>query len=480
MKHIGWNTLLILLVLGGLPPAALAEQPPRPQILLITGKAQTPDARYPDWEHRFHNEQIVETLEHLADIKVTEDLSVLNNNQLAQYDLIINNSLFRTPTESQLAAFYHFIGEGNAYLALHTGLATFLNSERYRPLIGGYFLGWDARKPLAVHTFDAWYGYDYNDQTRHPITRGIANFTLEDELFLMHTTTDDMEVIARAEHHPVLWLRHWEGGRVMGMTLGNGESEGQHPSYRNLLENSVRWLLEYPLLEPLPALRLPENADPVHDYADLTQIAHHPRESSALSYHITQNSAPEVVTPQIDDQGRLSVAVAAGQRGTARITIEARSPQGLTDSVDWQVLVEREGAGNLATYHGVTASTSSNEWRKFTSNPALVHDGNPQTRWSSSYQDDSWIQVDLGQAQRIAQVRLTWEAAYGRAFQIKVSEDGTNWETVFTETEGDGGEDRIRFTPVTARYVRLQGQERATQWGYSLYEFEVFGPTSQQ
>lgn len=477
MKHIGWNTLLILLTLVGLPPTALAEQTPRPQILLITGKAQTPDARYPDWEHRFHNEQIVKALEHLADITVTDDLSVLNNNQLAPYDLIINNSLFRTPTESQLAAFYRFIHDGNAYLALHTGLATFLNSERYRSLIGGYFLGWDARKPLSVHTFDAWYGYDYNNQTRHPITRGIANFTMEDELFLMHTTTEGMEVIARAEHHPVLWLRHWEGGRVMGLTLGNGESEGKHPGYRRLFENSVRWLLEYPLLEPVPPLRLPENTDPVHHYVDLTQFSHHPREAT-LSYHITQNSAPELVTPQIDARGRLSVSVAADQRGTAQITIEARSPQGLATTSDWQVSVVRDGAGNLASYHGVVASSSSNESRKFTADPALVHDGNPETRWSSDYRDDSWIQLDLGQARRIDRVHLHWEAAYGRAFGISVSDDGVDWKTVFTETEGDGGEDQIRFTPVTARYVRLQGEERATQWGYSLYEFEVFGPTS--
>jgi hypothetical protein len=41
-----------------------------------------------------------------------------------------------------------------------------------------------------------------------------------------------------------------------------------------------------------------------------------------------------------------------------------------------------------------------------------------------------------------------------------------------------GGDETQTFPAVTARYVRMQGVQPATQYGYSLYDFSVFGPGS--
>ena len=69
---------------------------------------------------------------------------------------------------------------------------------------------------------------------------------------------------------------------------------------------------------------------------------------------------------------------------------------------------------------------------------------------------------------------LNWEAAYARAFQIQISADGTNWTTVYSTSSGTGG---VQTIPVSGsgRYVRMYGTQRATPWGYSLWEFQVFG-----
>jgi hyaluronoglucosaminidase len=105
--------------------------------------------------------------------------------------------------------------------------------------------------------------------------------------------------------------------------------------------------------------------------------------------------------------------------------------------------------------------------------PELAVDGNPTTRWASAYDDASWLQVDLGAATRLGKVVLRWEAAYGSAYKIQVSDDATTWTTATEVTAGDGGTD-ILWLDTTARYVRLQGVHRATQYGYSLYEVEVY------
>ncbi len=101
-------------------------------------------------------------------------------------------------------------------------------------------------------------------------------------------------------------------------------------------------------------------------------------------------------------------------------------------------------------------------------------DGVSTTRWGSAFADPQSITVDLGSARRIDRVRLTWEAAYARGYQIQVSDDNSAWRTVHTTTTGDGGVDEPTVN-TTGRYVRMLGTQRATQWGYSLWDFAVLG-----
>jgi hypothetical protein len=104
-----------------------------------------------------------------------------------------------------------------------------------------------------------------------------------------------------------------------------------------------------------------------------------------------------------------------------------------------------------------------------------ANDGDLNTRWSSQHEDNQWLYIDLEAAHEISQVMLHWEFAYGESYDIDVSVDGINWETVFEERSGDGNTDVITFgTPVSARFVRMNGLVRGTIWGFSLFEFEIF------
>jgi len=101
-------------------------------------------------------------------------------------------------------------------------------------------------------------------------------------------------------------------------------------------------------------------------------------------------------------------------------------------------------------------------------------DGNTATRWSSAFSDPQWIQVDLGATHSITQVVLQWENAFAKAYQIQVSPDAVNWTTIYSTTTGPGGTETLNVTG-SGRYVRLNGTQRATQFGYSLWEFQVAG-----
>jgi hypothetical protein len=129
------------------------------------------------------------------------------------------------------------------------------------------------------------------------------------------------------------------------------------------------------------------------------------------------------------------------------------------------------GSGTLLS-QGRPATASSSENGSFTAPMAV--DGNAGTRWSSAFSDPQWLQVDLGTTRQLNRVVLNWEAAYGRAYQIQTSTDGTTWTTVYSTTTGTGG---VQTVPISGsgRYVRMTGTARATQYGYSLWEFQVYG-----
>jgi beta-glucanase (GH16 family) len=130
------------------------------------------------------------------------------------------------------------------------------------------------------------------------------------------------------------------------------------------------------------------------------------------------------------------------------------------------------GGGGALLSQGHPASASSVENASFP--PANAVDGNTGTRWSSAFSDPQWISVDLGATHSVSRVVLNWEAAYARAFQLQTSADGSSWTTVYSTTTGAGGVQDLSVSG-SGRYVRMYGTQRATPYGYSLWEFQVYG-----
>lgn len=167
---------------------------------------------------------------------------------------------------------------------------------------------------------------------------------------------------------------------------------------------------------------------------------------------------------------------------------------GLTASTAYSYTVKAiDAAGNISTEsNNATATTSANpttgtnlalgktavassiEGTGFEANKAT--DGVLTTRWASNEgSNNEWIYVDLSVTQSVYRVKINWEDAYAKGYKIQVSNDKTTWTDAYTTTTGDGGIDDITFAAKSGRYVRVLGTARGTTYGYSLYEFEVYG-----
>jgi hypothetical protein len=104
-------------------------------------------------------------------------------------------------------------------------------------------------------------------------------------------------------------------------------------------------------------------------------------------------------------------------------------------------------------------------------------DGVYSTRWSSAASDDQALALDLGAVARIDSVRVTWETAYAAKYAIETGPAlGGPWTQVARNDAGHGGVETLAVG-VSARFVRLHGIQRATQYGYSIWELDVLGST---
>ncbi|MFC0626822.1 glycosyl hydrolase family 8 [Kribbella deserti] len=137
--------------------------------------------------------------------------------------------------------------------------------------------------------------------------------------------------------------------------------------------------------------------------------------------------------------------------------------------------IAQADAADVLLSQGKAATSSSIEDSGFEAGRAV--DGNTATRWASlEGHDPEWIAIDLGATAAINRVKLTWEAAYGKSYKIQTSLNGTTWTDIFSTTTGNGAIDDLTVSG-TGRYVRLYGTARGTAWGYSLWEFQVYGTT---
>ena len=145
----------------------------------------------------------------------------------------------------------------------------------------------------------------------------------------------------------------------------------------------------------------------------------------------------------------------------------------------WEFEVYNEVKQNVALNKHAEASSEYNS-----KNPASLavdgsveNNGNTfQSRWCSKRTDNEWFLVDLGSRYEITEIVLKWEGAYGKQYKLEVSDDKATWTEINNITASDGGTDAYTYsTPITGRYVRMNGSKAATKYGYSLWEFEVYG-----
>jgi hypothetical protein len=161
---------------------------------------------------------------------------------------------------------------------------------------------------------------------------------------------------------------------------------------------------------------------------------------------------------------------------TATNTIAENSANGTVVGITAYSSGTVNNTTNLALNKTATATSYENS---FVWPASAAVDGNETlTRWSSTYFDNQDFTVDLGASYDLNRVRIVWESAYGKSYDIQVSNDNVTFTTIIKSIYNNSSltNDLTNLSGQTsvARYIRMHGNTRGTIYGFSMYEFQVF------
>ena len=74
---------------------------------------------------------------------------------------------------------------------------------------------------------------------------------------------------------------------------------------------------------------------------------------------------------------------------------------------------------------------------------------------------------------------IIWEVANAKNYDVKVSKVNSNWQSVnpvyqFVHGVSGNRTDELRFNSVEGRYIRLELKTGYTQWGFRIFELDVY------
>ncbi len=186
--------------------------------------------------------------------EIEEDFGVLQSERLLDFDVLSLNCCrtmwdghaaykpewsFELP-EAARANMLNFLAAGKGLLALHTCTLCFGDWPEYRKIVGAWWEpGYTTHPPIQAHEVHV-------HADKHPIVRGIEDFTITDELYYKFRFTDRVDPLLEAdwdgESWPLLWLREYGPGRVCYNALGHDGVAFAEPTYRRLLQRGARWV----------------------------------------------------------------------------------------------------------------------------------------------------------------------------------------------------------------------------------------------
>lgn len=191
-------------------------------------------------------------------------------------DFSVQPPEYVAPPASFRAGFIDMLERGQGCVFLHHAIAGWPAWEEYAEIVGGRFL-YRPGRVRGEDTLDSGYRhavpYRASVLEAHPVTEGIEpEFDITDELYLCEVFEDDIIPLLASDYHfdrdhfysafqaatgrmfsnegwvhsngsnIIGWVKHYGNSPIVYLQSGDDTDAYNHPQYRRLLENAIRWV----------------------------------------------------------------------------------------------------------------------------------------------------------------------------------------------------------------------------------------------
>lgn len=176
-----------------------------------------------------------------------------------EYDVVVLYDMWREITPEDRAHFVRTTTSGKGVVALHHALAAYPDWEDYAELLGGRYLfapmQRDGRQyPASSYRHDVRFRVRVADP-HHPVTRGVTDYEVLDETYKDYWVAPGVKPLLLTDDPgstPVVgWAKTNGLSRWVYIQGGHDRHTWEHPAYRQLLEQAIRWVAE-PVAGPVP------------------------------------------------------------------------------------------------------------------------------------------------------------------------------------------------------------------------------------
>ncbi|HOC24655.1 MAG TPA: ThuA domain-containing protein [bacterium] len=237
MKNLFLFTLLLLCC------APAGHFKPR-QILVITGG------------HDFEREPFFRMFDEFGDITWKEKMHPLSQGAFSDGEQPFDAVLFYDMPDSVTAAvqeeYTRLLQRGTGVVFLHHALCANPGWPEYERMVGGKYLPAaeeraGRRMPASTYREDVEVRVEIADPG-HPVTRGLSDFVLHDEVYGGFITRPDIYPLLRTGHpesSPVIgWAHTYDHSRIVYLQPGHDHRAFDDPRFRRLVRNAIEWVSE--------------------------------------------------------------------------------------------------------------------------------------------------------------------------------------------------------------------------------------------
>jgi type 1 glutamine amidotransferase len=242
MIRLTANCALMLSVIAASSSAIDAAEAIAPiRVLLVTGG------------HGFKREPFLQMLreDKLIEFHEAENgasAKAYERDDLSTYDVILLYDMTQNITDLQKANLIREIDRGVGLVVLHHALVSYQQWPKYERIIGGRYP--EDQNHRGEVTPALGYRHDVDVPVTivartHPITRGLDDFTIRDEIYWGYRVSRDVTPLIATTHadsgNPLGWARQEGDARIVYIQLGDSPTAYSNPSYRRLLSQSIQW-----------------------------------------------------------------------------------------------------------------------------------------------------------------------------------------------------------------------------------------------